>query len=224
MPKKKKKKNNKKLTGMMGILFMVAMGMSGYKIWESGKFDDGIKVIGVLDGDTITVEGKTRFRLRNIDAPEMNFCGGKEAKDALTKLIGKNRVRIEEEIIDKWGRPMGLVYSGEVLINEEMLKSGWAEYHADKTTVADKLKAISDDNKVNSRGIFGKCWQMENTKKPECNIKGNIDSSNSSLKRYYYPGCVQYKTTIVQLDRGEEWFCSEAEAKKAGYVKSERCP
>lgn len=203
---------------------MVAMGISGYKAWEAGKWGDGIAVLGVLDGDTITLEGKTRFRLRNIDAAELDNCSGPEAKEALEKLLKDKRIRIEEEIIDKWGRPMGLVYSGKTLINEEMIKGGWAKYHADTTTVANRLKTISDENKVNGRGIFGKCWQMENKDKPKCNIKGNIDINNSAIKRYYYPGCVQYKTTIVELDRGESWFCSEKEAVEAGYVKSERCP
>lgn len=181
-------------------------------------------MLGVLDGDTVTLEGKVRFRLRNIDAPEADFCGGQEAKAELEKLLNNKRVRVEEEILDNWGRPMGLLYVGDKLINKEMVKSGWVKYHHDQTSAAETMKTINDKNKEENIGLYGKCWQKENVKNPKCNIKGNIDPNNSSLKRFYVPGCVQYATTIVELNRGERWFCSEKEAVDAGYVKSERCP
>ena len=215
---------NAKVVTVLGLLLMASLGLNIRQQVLLKKGDEGIAVLGVLDGDTITLEGKTRFRLRNIDAPEMDFCGGEEAKKVLEKLVTSKRVRTEEQIIDVFGRPMGLVYVDDKLVNEEMIKSGWVKYHSDKTSVSERLKAISDSNKAEDKGMFGKCWEVENKNNPECTIKGNIDPSNSQLKRYYLPGCVQYKTTIVELDRGEQWFCNEKEAKNAGYVKSERCP
>ncbi|MHA1401439.1 MAG: sunset domain-containing protein, partial [Candidatus Heimdallarchaeaceae archaeon] len=35
--------------------------------------------------------------------------------------------------------------------------------------------------------------------------------------------CKFYVASVVEKYRGEEWFCTEAEAKKAGYVKSKSC-
>lgn len=221
--KKSGSKRKKAIGGMLAMCLLAVMAGTGYQYMKSEKVK-GIKVIGVLDGDTVTLEGKVRFRLRSIDAAEIDLCGSQEAKAELEKLVTNKRVRVEEEILDNWGRPMGLLYVGEKLINFEMIKSGWAKYHSDQTSAAEKLKEISDKNKAENKGVFGKCWQRENTKKPKCNIKGNIDPNNSSLKRFYVPGCVQYETTIVELDRGEEWFCAESEAVAAGYVKSERCP
>jgi len=215
---------NKTVTALLAILF-VSLGLNGYQLLSSRQNQPGLTVLGVLDGDTVTLEGKTRFRLRNIDAPEINFCGGQEAKMALEKIIGNNKVRIEEEIIDQWGRPMGFLYIGSVLVNREMLKTGWARYHSDKTSVAVELKQIADENKKNKIGIYGPdCYQMENLGNPKCNIKGNIDPSNSAGKLYYYPGCVQYNTAIVEKDRGEQWFCTREEAEAAGFIKSSRCP
>ncbi|MFA6518801.1 MAG: thermonuclease family protein [Candidatus Shapirobacteria bacterium] len=216
-------RKKKVIGGMLAICLMAVMAGTGYQYMKSEKAK-GIKVIGVLDGDTVTLEGKVRFRLRSIDAAEADLCGGKEAKAELEKLLTNKRVRVEEEILDNWGRPMGLLYAGDKLINLEMIKSGWVKYHHDQTSVAEKLKEVGDKNKADNKGLYGKCWQRENRQNQKCNIKGNIDPSNSRLKRFYVPGCVQYETTIVELDRGEEWFCSENEAIKAGYVKSERCP
>jgi len=37
------------------------------------------------------------------------------------------------------------------------------------------------------------------------------------------PECDRYTLTVVEKYKGEDWFCTEAEAKKAGYVKSKNC-
>lgn len=207
----------------VGLIISVGLNIIQFK--NRQKTTSGIEVLGVLDGDTVTLLGKTRFRLRNIDAPEMGNCGGEEAKKELERIIGHNRVRVEEEILDNWGRPMGYLYIGETLVNKEMLKTGWVRYHTDNTSGSKEMKQIEDENKLKRVGVYSqRCYQMENTENPKCNIKGNIDPSNNKLKRYYFPGCVQYKTAIVEKDRGEQWFCSEEEAKSAGYVRSERCP
>ena len=73
---------------------------------------DDIKVLGVIDGDTLVLDGKVRLRLRHIDAPELEFCGGQEAKNLLTDLVKGKSVRVEEKIMDQQGRPMALVYVG----------------------------------------------------------------------------------------------------------------
>jgi hypothetical protein len=36
-------------------------------------------------------------------------------------------------------------------------------------------------------------------------------------------GGSEYNRALVELDRGEQWFCSEKEAEAAGFVKSKNC-
>ena len=181
-----------------------------------------LEVIGVVDGDTLVLEGKIRVRLRHVDAPELKYCGGSEAKKALEKLVVGKNVRLEEQIPDQYGRSMALIYNGNTLINKELLKSGWVRYHYDVTTVADELKVEADKVKNQQLGIFGKCQSKENKSNPRCNIKGNIDKGNNA-KRFYVPGCAQYSFTIVEKDIGENWFCSEKEAREAGYNLAKTC-
>lgn len=184
--------------------------------------EPGIKVIGVIDGDTLVLEGKVRVRLRSVDAPELEFCGGKEAKKILSDLVLGKEVALKEKIIDTMGRPLALVYLGDTLINEEVLKSGWAKFHGDSNTKREILKKAYEEARGKSLGVFSpKCRQMTNPDNPKCNIKGNIDRNR---KKYYFPGCVQYDYTVVEKDIGEAWFCTEEEARKAGFEKSERCP
>lgn len=52
-----------------------------------------------------------------------------------------------------------------------------------------------------------------------CNIKGNI-SYNTGERIYHVPGQTYYFETRIRADQGERWFCSEAEARAAGWRKS----
>lgn len=56
---------------------------------------------------------------------------------------------------------------------------------------------------------------------PACNIKGNI-SFNSGQRIFHVPGQEDYVATIIRMNHGERWFCSEAEARKAGWRKASR--
>ncbi|WP_171903222.1 hypothetical protein [Mesorhizobium sp. SEMIA 3007] len=52
-----------------------------------------------------------------------------------------------------------------------------------------------------------------------CNIKGNI-SYNTGERIYHVPGQQYYNETRISLWKGERWFCSEQDARKAGWRKS----
>lgn len=182
----------------------------------------GVLVIGVIDGDTIVLEGKEKIRLRYADAPELEYCGGLEAKAYLEKLVVGKKVRIVEQIPDQYGRGMALVYTGNTFINSEMLESGWAKFHHDNASVTDQLKTVATQAKESTKGIFGMCQSKDLPDKEGCVIKGNIDN-NSDRKNYYTPGCAQYKFTIVEKDMGEGWFCTEKEAIAAGFTRAKTC-
>ena len=52
-----------------------------------------------------------------------------------------------------------------------------------------------------------------------CRIKGNI-SFETSERIYHVPGQRYYLQTVISPDYGERWFCSESEARQAGWRKS----
>jgi endonuclease YncB( thermonuclease family) len=184
-----------------------------------------VGVLAVLDGDTIVLENKTRLRLRHIDAPELELCGGIEAKEFLEKFVSGKKVVIDQQIPDQQGRAMALIYVDQTLINREMLKSGWARYHSDTTSLSEDLKKANDFAKQNQLGIYSsKCYQKENKENPSCQIKGNIEHAGRGRRLYYLPNCAQYQFVIVEKDLGEQWFCSEKEARSAGYTKAATCP
>jgi hypothetical protein len=52
-----------------------------------------------------------------------------------------------------------------------------------------------------------------------CSIKGNI-SINTGERIYHVPGKEHYAETRISPQHGERWFCSEAEARAAGWRKA----
>jgi hypothetical protein len=54
---------------------------------------------------------------------------------------------------------------------------------------------------------------------PACNIKGNI-SIGTGERIYHMPGQHWYAETKISPEYGERWFCSEAEARAAGWRKA----
>ena len=52
----------------------------------------------------------------------------------------------------------------------------------------------------------------------ECNIKGNVNTRGERI--YHVPGQKYYNDTVIQSSHGERWFCSEEEARAAGWRRS----
>ena len=50
---------------------------------------------------------------------------------------------------------------------------------------------------------------------PGCRIKGNISLAGN--KFYHLPSEKNYKQIIIQPEKGERWFCTEAEAQANGW-------
>ena len=205
---------------LISIPSLILNGIFFYREKVTQK-NQGVGVISVYDGDTLILENKERLRLRQLDAPELELCGGEEAKKKLEKLVSGKRVRITEQIPDQQGRGMALVYVGNTLVNKELIAGGYARYHSDKTSQTEILKAAAEEARGNNLGLYGTCQSMTNSKTPNCTIKGNIDRTR---KTYHMPGCTQYPFAVVEEDVGEQWFCTEKEAREAGYIKSARCP
>jgi hypothetical protein len=60
-----------------------------------------------------------------------------------------------------------------------------------------------------------------NSVRRNCVIKGNI-SHNNGRRIYHVPGQEDYENTRIDFTRGERYFCTEEEARRAGWVKAPR--
>jgi hypothetical protein len=55
----------------------------------------------------------------------------------------------------------------------------------------------------------------------KCVIKGSISLKNDE-RIYHLPGQDYYDKTIISPEKGERWFCTEEEARAAGWRKARR--
>ncbi|TCN30213.1 hypothetical protein [Sinorhizobium americanum] len=53
-----------------------------------------------------------------------------------------------------------------------------------------------------------------------CDIKGNVSTTGERI--FHVPGQEYYRETVVNLLRGERWFCTEEAAREAGWRKAYR--
>ena len=93
-------------------------GQGGRRWASPTRVDDFTgRVVGVTDGDTITVldaQNKPhKILLWGIDAPEHYQAFGTRAKDALAEKIFDQVVLVEVHDIDRYGQTVGVVALGK---------------------------------------------------------------------------------------------------------------
>ncbi len=193
-----------------------------------------VLVVKVIDGDTLEVEGGKRIGYIGIDTPETVDprkpveCFGRQASNKNRKLVEGKRVRLEKDISkkDKYGRLLRYIWVGDTLVNEVLVKEGYAyasSYPPD-VKYQDRLNVAQKFAREGNIGLWGVCdvaglkTNRSQIAINECQIKGNI--SRSGEKIYHIPRQRYYYKTVIDESKGERWFCSEKEAIDAGWRKS----
>ena len=134
------------------LLFLFGIGVT------YGETLRGV-VIKVVDGDTITLlektpEGKRTYqiRLEGIDSPERRQDGYEGAKDYLEKLIWGETVTVQYTGKDQYDRILGLILYGELRVNDEMVKEGWAWRY--KHSTSRKLASYESEARAAKKGFW----------------------------------------------------------------------
>jgi endonuclease YncB( thermonuclease family) len=199
-----------------------------------------VGVASVIDGDTLDIHGK-HIRLHGIDAPESGqvcekdgkrYRCGQRAALALADKIGRVTVRCEQHDIDRYKRIVAVCSLGNVNLNAWMVRQGWAiayrqysrDYVDDESAAQAEKAGIWAGRFIEpSKWRRGDRLAVESAKEPvaaSCQIKGNINRSGERI--YHVPGARDYGPTRIDESKGERWFCSEDEARKAGWRRSVR--
>ena len=191
----------------------------------------------VIDGDTIDIHGQ-RIRFHGIDAPESNQmceaggvsyrCGQKSAL-ALSDRAGRATVSCKGKDVDRYGRIVAVCFKGQEDLNAWMVSQGWAvsyrRYSEDYVVQEDAARTAAIGMWA---GKFVMPWdwrrgvrlasEKTSASPSGCEIKGNISSKGKMI--YHVPGDLWYDKTKIDPARGERFFCSENEAKAAGWRRS----
>lgn len=130
------------------------------------------KVVGVHDGDTITVldASKTqhKIRLAQIDAPELDQEWGQNSKKALSDIVYGRFVHVEVDNVDQYGREVGTVFVDDVNANKEQVINGnawvYVRYARDPNLPKLEKKARSEGLGLWSTGNATPPWDHRHNK------------------------------------------------------------
>jgi endonuclease YncB( thermonuclease family) len=139
--------------GGLAACFLVLMFLISQKI-EADAVKTFTGRYRVVDGDSLAL-GKTRFRLKGIDAPELSqVCQrdgrpwncGEAAKEHLSTFIGTGNVDCKGGRRDKYGRLLVNCFADDLNINREMVRVGMAvsfdDYEPDERKARDARAGI----------------------------------------------------------------------------------
>ena len=115
-----------------------------------------LEVIGVADGDTITVlsDGKAvKIRLANIDAPERRQPFGERAKLSLSQMCYRQDARVEVTGTDRYGRRIARVTCAGIDANRAQVERGLAWVYL-KYNQDPRLPALQEGAQKERRGIW----------------------------------------------------------------------
>ena len=93
------------------------------------------RVVGVADGDTITVldadKVQHKIRLAGIDAPEKRQAFGNVSKQSLVDMVDGQSVAVEWVKVDRYGRKVGKVLVDGADANLIQVERGFAWHYKD---------------------------------------------------------------------------------------------
>ena len=204
----------------------------------------------VIDGDTIEVDGsRIRLHgvdapesAQNCLAGGTRWPCGRDATRALALQVEGQSVACDERDRDRYGRIVAVCRFGGKDLNAWLVANGWAlAYRRYSAAYAGEEASAKAARGGLWRGTFILPWEwrtgvrlessrgttQQNESRDDrtasrnagtCRIKGNIGRDGARI--YHVPGGQYYERTRISSSKGERWFCSEAEARSAGWRKS----
>lgn len=203
----------------------------------------------VVDGDSLVVGG-VPVRLHGIDAPETDalctgadgrpYRCGRAATAVARALIGAQTVTCRDLGERTHDRVVAQCHVGGQDIAAALIAQGAVRacprYAANYPHSAGYL-GLERQAAAARRGLHAGiappraryCTTAASDESPprpipasvgDCVIKGNITREGQRI--YHLPGQRHYADTVISPARGERWFCSEAEARAAGWQRARR--
>ncbi|MCF2871929.1 thermonuclease family protein [Octadecabacter sp. G9-8] len=191
-------------------------------------------VVRVIDGDTFDV-GDARVRIHGIDAPEVDqtctsdqrgeWACGAFVRDEVRRRYQGTTATCQQMDVDRYGRIIGKCFVNGQDVGEAIVNDGLAEAYRRYSMDYDLAEKAAQ---VTGAGLWASEMQapaafraQQRTSSPDsaapsanCFIKGNISGSGQI---YHMPHNRDYDNTRINEANGERWFCSEAEARAAGW-------
>lgn len=216
-------------------LILVALVVSALVGLSVEEAPDTRGTLRVIDADTFDV-GETRVRLHGVDAPERDqtcldaqgeewACGAWAIEQARARWEGRT-ASCERLDTDRYGREVARCEVNGRDIGAALVSGGMALAYRDYSTDYVVQEASAQGARAGLwRGEFQRPQDYRRGEPRvtdvvlvdsggDCRIKGNVSDAG---RIYHLPGSRHYDRTEIDEERGERWFCSEAEAREAGW-------
>lgn len=134
-----------------------------------GERRDEVLVERTIDGDTVVLSDGRIVRYIGVDAPETKHprspveCFGTEAAAANRTLVEGKSVRLERDVseTDRYGRLLRYVWVGGALVNERLVREGYATVVSIPPDVKrqDLLRTAQSAARRERRGLWGEACE-----------------------------------------------------------------
>ena len=191
----------------------------------------------VIDGDTFDV-GTVRVRLHGVDAVETGqtcrdaagtswACGVWVTEEVRAAFEGQPAA-CEPIELDRYGRTVAACAVNGADLGARLVAAGMALAYTDYSD-----RYVSQEATARAAGVglwagsfdrpedwrAGRRGTAPPAGSADCRIKGNVSDGGAI---YHVPGGAFYGRTQIDPARGERWFCTEAEARAAGWRAARR--
>jgi len=157
-------------------------------------YDAEYRIKKVIDGDTILLSNGRSVRYIGMDSPETReYVGSRwiykpekfseEAKEYNKQALAGGTVGLEfdKDKKDKFGRLLAYVYADGIMINEELVRQGYATIYVYPPNVKylDRLVKAQEEARAEKRGIWSECKEITFDEISDnvgtiCTIKGKV--------------------------------------------------
>jgi endonuclease YncB( thermonuclease family) len=174
-----------------------------------------------------------------------NWPCGEAAAAQLRRLVGSRDVICEQRDVDAYGRIVAVCRVGPTDLGAAMVSAGFAvAYERYSDDYVDEERDARAARRGVWAGEFTPPEQYRRDERPAqgaepqrsqppqqssepaqraprearrdgCHIKGNINARGAKI--YHTPDSASYGETVIDESRGERWFCTETEARGAGW-------
>jgi endonuclease YncB( thermonuclease family) len=150
------------LDGLKAALVLLAIaGVIAFIIDRRDMLSRVDGLATAIDGDSLRLDSR-EVRLEGIDAPEYRqtcqlgaatIACGRTARDALAALLAKGPIRCVDHGRDRFGRMLGICFSGDIDINAAMVAGGNA-------IAVGRYEAEEANARRASRGIWASSFEL----------------------------------------------------------------
>jgi micrococcal nuclease len=126
---------------------------------RSRQPESSCMVSHIVDGDTFHCRDGRKVRLTGIDSPEYGQTFGSLARHALLKMLPPGTAaRLERDVAltDRYGRLLAYVWVGSTLVNEAMVRDGWAVLYTVPPNVkyAERFSRAQKEARARGTGLW----------------------------------------------------------------------